>query len=88
MLIRNIVTEENQIKLFLKTLFNNYPRACKKESISGFTSYERVIIVRGDALEYYNMPSKFKEGDASTLSEKNFKSRVNLTDIYELAFLP
>ena len=68
MLIKNIVTEENQIKLILRTLLDNYPRECKKESISGFTFNTRVMVVRGDFFEYYNSPSKFKEGDASTLT--------------------
>lgn len=48
MIIRNVVTEETQIKLFLKTLCYDNPIVCTKESISGFTNYDRVIVVRGD----------------------------------------
>lgn len=47
MIIRNLVTEEVQIKKFLKLLCSDKPLSCVKESISGILDNDRVIVVRG-----------------------------------------
>jgi len=54
----------------------------------GWTSNERIILVRNGYFEYYNLHAGFVEDDITTLKQRKFKGAIRLDFIHEVNFLP
>ncbi len=69
-------------------LCQDSPKICKKEGQKGWTSNQRIILVRKGYFQYYNLHAGFVEDDLSTLKQRQFKAAIRLDFIHEVNFLP
>ena len=82
------LTFPDEILEELSLLCKHKPKVCKKENKLGWTSNDRILIVRDNFIEYYNLHPGFYEEDEQSLKRKYFKAAVRLDFIHEVNFLP
>ena len=56
----------------------NQPKRCKKESRLGWTTNDRIILMRNDHFEYYTLHPGFVENDVESIRKKYFKAAVKI----------
>jgi len=54
----------------------------------GWTNNDRILLVRDNYIEYYNLHPGFIEDDPNSVKRKYFKAGVRLDFIHEVNFLP